>query len=71
MSRAAEDLSLVVSTLGYGSEEEMLKELYKMMNLRQMAELTGYSVSTIRSRMLRAKIKMRPRGGPNRTKETM
>jgi len=70
VSRNAEDLSAIIALLGYSTEEEMLRELYKGLSLREMAELTGYSVFMLRTRMIRAKIPLRPRGGPNRNRET-
>lgn len=54
-------------TLGFANEEAMLKHLYvhSKMSLAEIAEVLGYSIFTIRSRLLRLGVDMRPRGGFN------
>lgn len=56
-------------TLGFGSEAEMLPLLYKTMSTKTLGDLIGVDPATVRFRLRKLRVKMRPRGGPWHTKQ--
>jgi hypothetical protein len=61
----AAPLNDLAELLGFKDEEDMLRQLYKHHSIHQIAAKLGYSDFTIRARLVRAGVKMRPRGGAN------
>jgi hypothetical protein len=57
----------IADTLGFSSEEEMLKHLYIMQefSLSQLRNILGYSTWAIRRRLIINGIPLRGKGGPN------
>lgn len=57
----------IADTLGFKSEEEMLKHLYlsQSFSLLQMKQVLGYSTYAIRRRLIEFGIPLRSRGGPD------
>lgn len=63
----SENWQPLADTLGFRSEAEMLKNLYCVQNfsLSQLKSLLGYSVCSIRRRLIIHGIPLRGKGGPN------
>lgn len=59
----------VADALGFKSEEEMLKHLYveQEFSLKQMSDILGYCVWSIRDRLGKLGVPVRGKGGPQRT----
>lgn len=55
----------IANTLGFETEEAMLKHLYleQRLSLSQLAKIVGYSTFTVRERLVRNLILLRGRGG--------
>ena len=66
MAHLAEEWTGLAKALGYATEKEMLIELYKEFNLRQMSKILGHSTFTIRQRLMDMGVTLRLRGGPQR-----
>lgn len=58
----------IAHTLGYRSEEEMLRDLYSIQKLSigTISKTLGYSRNNVRNRLLELHIPLHSRGGPNR-----
>ena len=56
----------IVKTLHYQSEAEMWNDLYnnKKWGINKLSTFLGFGVATIRRRLIKSEIKMRPKGGP-------
>lgn len=67
MARQAENWLPIANTLGFLTEREMFEDLYlkQEFSLSQLKGILGYSVWTIRNRLVRSGIPLRQRGGPN------
>lgn len=68
MSVIEESWRPVAQTLGFQSEEEMLKDLYvvQLFSLKELAHIVGYSPWSVRRRLIQHHIPLRGRGGDNR-----
>lgn len=55
----------IAQVLGFISEEEMLRHLYveQHFSIKQIERTIGYNSWTVRARLLRMGVEMRPRGG--------
>lgn len=58
----------LANTLGFSTEEEMLRHFYQQMNfsLSEIAKVLGVAPWSVRRRLLNLRILLRARGGPNR-----
>jgi len=67
MAQIEESWQPIAETLGYRNEEEMLKHLYNEQgfSLSQIAKIVGYSVWSVRRRLVMTGVVMRNRGGAN------
>lgn len=66
MSIIRESWQQLADTLGFRTEEEMLRSLYSTMSIGEMASRLGYSNNNVRNRLVKLGIPLRKRGGPNR-----
>lgn len=68
MSYLEESWNQTAATLGYHDEEHMLRGMYlvQSMSINQIAKVLGFSPFMVRMRLLRLKVKLRGRGGPQR-----
>lgn len=57
----------VADTLGFNSEEEMLRHLYTIQkfSINQISRIVGYTSFSVRRRLLMLSVVLRGRGGPN------
>lgn len=67
MPRVEEDWGPLVSTLGFRSEEDMLRQFYLLQgfSIKELAKILGYTTWTVRRRLILWGIPLRQRGGPN------
>lgn len=65
--RPTESWLPIAQTLGFDSEEEMLKHMYvaQGFSLGTMSEILGFTEFAIVARLRRLKVPIRRRGGPN------
>lgn len=68
MSRHPEPLDDLAQLLQFENEEQMLRQLYANHSLAEIATQLGYSITLIRSRLLRYGVKLKDRGGANNKK---
>lgn len=67
MSVLSQSWSAEANALGYENEREMLKNLYedREMSFSEIAHVLGYSLASVRKRVIAYGIGTRKRGGPN------
>lgn len=67
MSFPEESWLEVASTLGFDSEEGMLRHLYasQEFSIGDIARIVGRSTFTVRTRLMTLGVRLRGRGGPN------
>lgn len=64
----SESWAPLAQTLGFSSEDDMLKHFYvaQGLSLREMSSILGFSAFSIRRRLSKLGVPIRRRGGPNR-----
>lgn len=57
----------IADSLGFRSEEEMLRHLYgiQKFSINQIAKIVGYTSFSVRRRLIMLRVNLRARGGPN------
>lgn len=69
----SESWAPLAQTLGFSSEDDMLKHFYvaQGLSLKDMSAILGFSTFSIRRRLRKIGVPIRKRGGPNRQDKSL